>query len=119
MLFRARAGLPLPCIFHLSTFFRSLQILRFAKIYPFPKCGQTVYNQVKREEEGFPENNEKKEREKTMEKMLLHENWKLRDASETEWIPGTVSRQRLSGLPERGEDGGSLLARQRGAGRWS
>ena len=25
-----------------------------------------------------------------MEKMLLHENWKLRDASETEWIPGTV-----------------------------
>ena len=91
---QARAGLPLPCIFHLSTFFRSLQILRFAKIYPFPKCGQTViidgYNQVKREEEGFPENNEKKEREKTMEKMLLHENWKLRDASETEWIPGTV-----------------------------
>lgn len=48
------------------------------------------YNQVKREEEGFPENNEKKEREKTMEKMLLNENWKLRDASETEWIPGTV-----------------------------
>ena len=32
----------------------------------------------------------KKEREKTMEKMLLNENWKLRDASETEWISGTV-----------------------------
>lgn len=25
-----------------------------------------------------------------MEKMLLNENWKLRDASETEWISGTV-----------------------------
>ena len=25
-----------------------------------------------------------------MEKMLLHENWKLRDTSETEWISGTV-----------------------------
>ena len=25
-----------------------------------------------------------------MEKLLLNENWKLRDTSETEWIPGTV-----------------------------
>ena len=28
--------------------------------------------------------------EKETEKLLLNENWKLRDTSETEWIPGTV-----------------------------
>src|SRR5699024_11085501 len=64
---QVRAGLPLPCIFHLSTFFRSLQILRFAKIYPFPKRGQTVIIRL---------NGKKRASRKTMRKKKGKRQWK-------------------------------------------
>ena len=81
-----------PAALYLSSFhfFQIPSNFALCKNLSLPQMRADGYNQVKREEEGFPENNEKKEREKTMEKMLLNENWKLRDASETEWIPGTV-----------------------------